>query len=165
MLSSCLLAVSVATHLFWRFLHASSKFTLHSWSSQGVQNRSSASLSHLLLLLFPTAGAPCRWALVLSRGEHHHSSLTPKQPMQLSSLREGRVSSNSKPWPQELLLRARLGNPNLKPPFHQLFFKPGFPYYYYYYYPSAIFFLQGIFSLTVFVQTNCSFHLATARGT
>lgn len=30
----------------------------------------------------------CRWALILSGGEHHPSNLTPKQPMQLSSLRD-----------------------------------------------------------------------------
>lgn len=34
----------------------------------------------LLLLLFPTAGVPRRWAGVLNTGEHHHGNLTPKQP-------------------------------------------------------------------------------------
>lgn len=45
-------------------------------------------LSPLLLLLFPTAGAPSRWAVVLNRGEHHHSNKTPKQPQELSPLQD-----------------------------------------------------------------------------
>lgn len=94
-LSSSLLPVPMATHLSCRLLHASSNFTQHFWSSRGVQNRSSTSppcahlgLPPLLLLLFPTAGAPSRWAVVLNRGEHHHSNKTPKQPQELSPLQD-----------------------------------------------------------------------------
>lgn len=60
---------------------------------------------HLFLLLFPTAGVPWQWAVILNRGEHHGNNRTPKQPMKLPSLQDtfpqtantGHQSSSSEP--------------------------------------------------------------------
>lgn len=93
---------------------------------------------HVLTLASPVAAAfPNSWSsLKVGRDFNHHSNKTPKQPMKLSLLQD--TPPQTANTGHEPLLRARLGIPNLKTPFHQLFFKPGFPYYYYYYYPSAI---------------------------
>lgn len=76
---------------------------------------------HLFLLLFPTAGAPWRWAAILNRGEHHHNNLTPKQPMKLSSLQDT-FPQTANTGPPELALRARLCIPTLKDTFPTRYF-------------------------------------------
>lgn len=91
---------------------------------------------HLFLLLFPTAGVPWRWAVILNRGEHHHNNNSKAAHEIIFPPRH--ISSNSKHWPPELVLRARLCTPNLKNTF-----------------PLVIF--QARFSLLLLLLSQCNF--------